>query len=425
MKRQSFSLVILTVLAGMSTGMLSSNAMAQARWGFGAGPSFGSLYSDLKKTSVGVGVAGYLTRRFNSHFGLTGIASYDQLPFTVPIPNPITTKVVPTKITTSALRGDLLFDYELSSGNFRPYIGVGLGGASFKASGKANGVKFKSKKSYTTFDFGPSLGFRLMFGSRFALDLGGGFRMTTSDSLDGTTTNKAKDAIITGMVGFTIFGGGGSRGTDIFAEQAPAEESESQDVSDFQQRIDQMEAAPQQQPQDMQEYVRLKSKMDELNQEINQKEGEITSLRTTLAEKENSVSNLQTQLTSAPVTSASFSRAYEEALSKFYGKRYAEAIGQFNGLVTQFPDHPRVSNCVYWIGEAQFGSGSYQEAVATFNRVIDYPRSLKKDDALLMLGRSHMQLGQKDEARQAFNRLVQEFPNSEFVAKAEGYLSKL
>jgi outer membrane protein assembly factor BamD (BamD/ComL family) len=42
-----------------------------------------------------------------------------------------------------------------------------------------------------------------------------------------------------------------------------------------------------------------------------------------------------------------------------------------------------------------------------------------------MLGRSLMQLNQREEARQAFNRLIQEFPNSEFVAKAESYLSKL
>jgi TolA-binding protein len=42
-----------------------------------------------------------------------------------------------------------------------------------------------------------------------------------------------------------------------------------------------------------------------------------------------------------------------------------------------------------------------------------------------MLGRSHLQLNQKTEAREAFNRLIQEFPNSEFVAKAESWLNKM
>jgi tol-pal system protein YbgF len=420
-QRQFFLCIIMAVSAGMSAGLFSTKALAQARWGFGAGPSLNSLYSDLKNTDVGIGASGYLTRRFNSHFGLTGLVSYSKLPFTKSIvTNPVTNQITAVKFTTNALRGDLLFDYELSSGGFRPYIGLGLGGVNYKFTSKRKGNTFKSKKSYTNFDFGPSLGFRVMFGSRFALDVGGGFRLTTGDSLDATTANKAKDGIITGMLGLTIFGGG--RGTDILAEQAPAEES---DLSTFQQRIDQMESSSQQPPQDMQEYVRLKSKMDEMNQQIVQKEDEINTLRSELSSKEQSVNTMQTQLASAPVNSASFSRGYEEALSKFYGKRYAEATDQFNGLVAQFPDHPRVSNCVYWIGEAHFGAGNYQEAIVAFNRVLSYPRSLKKDDALLMLGRSYLQVNQKTEAREAFNRLLAEYPSSEFASKAQEWLNRM
>jgi tol-pal system protein YbgF len=169
--------------------------------------------------------------------------------------------------------------------------------------------------------------------------------------------------------------------------------------------------------------------MDDLNQQIGQKEGEINTLRTALDEKNETVATLQTQLTTAPApsngSSASFSRAYEEALSQFYAKRYSEAIAQFNSLIAQFPDHSLASNCVYWIGESYFGSGNYGEAVNAFNRVLSYPRSLKKDDALLMLGRAHMQLSQKEEARQAFDRLIKEFPTSEFVAKAEQWLNRM
>jgi tol-pal system protein YbgF len=420
MKRQRFSIIILAVLAGMSPGWFSTKALAQARWGLGAGPSVSSLYSDLKKTSFGVGGGGYLTRRLNSHLGLTLTGDYSQLPFTRTITIGAQTSTV--KFTTNALRGGLLFDYEISSGGFRPYVGLGLGGVNYKVTGKVNGASLKSKKSYNTFEFGPSLGFRLMLGSRSAIDLGGSYRFTTSDSLDGITTTKAKDNIITGMLGLTLFFGG-SRGTDIIAEQAPIEEN---NLDAFQERIDQMEAnTPEQPQQDMQEYVRLKSKMDELNQQINQKDGEINTLRTAVAEKDQSVNAMQTQLASAPINSASFSRGYEEALSKFYGKRYTEAIDQFNGIVAQFPDHPRVSNCVYWIGEANFGAGNYREAVNAFSRVLNYPRSLKRDDALLMLGRAYAQMNQKTEAREAFNRLIAEYPNSEFVGKAQEWLSRM
>lgn len=394
-----------------------------ARWGLGAGAGVNNLYSDLKNTGYGVSAEGYLTRRFNSRFGLTGLVGYGVLPFTKPND--------PSKWSTNVVRGDLRFDYELASGSVRPYVGFGVDVINFRVTQKTANRTFRSKKRFTNLGFGPEIGLRFMFGSRYAFNVGGKFDYTTGDTLDATATTKANDAIITGMVGFTTFFGGGSGpGIDLLAsEQAPVEDAESQDIADFQQRIDQMESAPQQQPQDMQEYVRLKSRMDELNQEIGQKEGEINTLRTELDEKNQTVSTLQTQLASTPArssgSSTSFSRAYEEALSQFYAKRYSEAIAQFNTLLAQFPDHSLASNCVYWTGESYFGSGNYREAANAFNRVLSYPRSLKKDDALLMLGRSHLQLNQREEARQAFDRLIREFPTSEFVAKAEEWLNRM
>jgi len=422
MKRQHLSLLILVMAAGMSASLFNTTALAQARWGLGVGPTVNSSFGDSSKISLGIGGGAFFTRRFNSHLGISLMGSYGQLPFTAPaMQNGVLTA---TKFTTNALRGELVLDYEIISGGFRPYVGFGGGGLSFKVTSKVNGVSFKSKKSFNTFAFGPNLGFRLMLGSSAALDLGGSFRITGSDALDGVATKKAKDAIISGAAGFTLFFGG-KRDADIVAEQTPIEESSTGDLDLFAQKVDQMESATQQPQQDMQEYVRLKSKMDELNQEINQKDGEINTLRTAVVEKEQSVNAMQTQLASAPVNSASFSRGYEEALSKFYGKRYTEAIDQFNGIVAQFPNHPRVSNCVYWIGESHFGAGNYREAVNAFTRVQNYPNSLKRDDALLMLGRSYVQMNQKTEAREAFNRLLTEFPNSEFVAKAQEWLSRL
>ncbi len=418
MKRQH---VFVVILAMGFWGSLDA-VMAQSRWSFGFGAGVNSLYSDLKKTGYGFGTEGYLTRILNSHFGITGGVGYGILPFTIPNN--------PAKFNTNVIRGDLRFDYELSSSGIRPYIGFGAGVVNYQVTTKIAGTTFKSNKRFTNVDFGPEVGFRFMLGPRVAFNLGGNFRYTTGDGLDLTATTKAKDAIIAGMAGFTFFGGGGSRGTDILAsEQAPVEESQSEDLSEFQQRIDQMESTPPQQPQDMQEYVRLKSRMDDLNQQIGQKEGEINTLRTALAEKNESVESLQTQFASAPArsngSSSSFSKAYEEALNQFYAKRYTEAITQFNALIAQFPDHSLVSNCVYWVGEAYFGSGNYREAVSAFNKVFNYPRSLKKDDALLMLGRAHLQLNEKDDARQAFDRLIKEFPSSEFVAKAEAWLNKM
>ena len=46
-------------------------------------------------------------------------------------------------------------------------------------------------------------------------------------------------------------------------------------------------------------------------------------------------------------------------------------------------------------------------------------------DALLVLGKSYAQLNRKEEAREALNRLIREFPNSEFAPKAEAMLNQM
>jgi TolA-binding protein len=94
-------------------------------------------------------------------------------------------------------------------------------------------------------------------------------------------------------------------------------------------------------------------------------------------------------------------------------------------LTGQFPTHPLASNCYYWIGESQFQLGNYQEAVEVFTRVLDFSQSPKKDDALLMLGKSYARIQRTEDARKAFTRLIQEYPDSEYVSKAENLLKRM
>jgi tol-pal system protein YbgF len=438
MKRQKLCILILATLglgSMFTSGSLSSSVMAQTlgkRWGGGFGIGANQLYSDLAQTGNGLGIEGHVTRRLGSRSGLSLGLSYGQLPFTVP-QNLVATSGLQPDFKTNFIRGDLRFVFELAAGsNIRPYLAFGISAINFQVTGKdTTGRTVKpvlAGNGVTRFNDGAVLaggGLRFMLGPRMALDLGGRFSYTTGDDFDASTITKAKDAIITVMAGLTFFGAGGT-GTDLYTEQVPIEEVDSSDVFSLEDRIDQLETT-QQQPQDMQEYIRLKSRMDELNQQIEQKESEIGVLRTAVQDKKENVDVLENKLAATPAAGSapSFSRSYEDALSKFYAKRYQEAIEQFNALVAQFPDHSLASNCAYWVGESHFGAANYRDSINAFNKVLSYPKSLKKDDALLMLGRAHLQLNQKDEARQAFNRLISEYPTSEFVGKAEAWLNKM
>ena len=64
-------------------------------------------------------------------------------------------------------------------------------------------------------------------------------------------------------------------------------------------------------------------------------------------------------------------------------------------------------------------------ALEAFQKVLAYEESFKKDDALLMMGRCYIFLGDKPTALSMFDRLMSEFPDSEYYQKAQKYANGL
>ena len=195
----------------------------------------------------------------------------------------------------------------------------------------------------------------------------------------------------------------------------------------------------------MDEYLRLKSRLEELQLDIENKEteihsleGQITDRRTELAERQGTVQtagytsspntgigNAAPLVSNDNIESASFSQAYSRGINALHGRRYQEAVEIFSLLIQNFPSHSLTSSCYYWQGEAAFGLKSYDAAISSFEGVLNFSLSLKKDDALLMIGKSYVQLNNNEEAREYFTRLIEEYPNSQFVEVAQEFLNRL
>jgi tol-pal system protein YbgF len=121
----------------------------------------------------------------------------------------------------------------------------------------------------------------------------------------------------------------------------------------------------------------------------------------------------------------SFKNSYQQGLQRFYNKQYNEAIRTFSSLLANNPDHRLASNCQYWIGESHHAMGQFRQAIESFSAVLNYKRSYKFDDALIMSGLCHMKLGNTLTARENFQELLSRFPESEYTAKALRYLGRL
>jgi tol-pal system protein YbgF len=117
--------------------------------------------------------------------------------------------------------------------------------------------------------------------------------------------------------------------------------------------------------------------------------------------------------------------AYAAAWERHQARDYEAAVAAFSEIVEKAPAHSLADNARYWTGEAYYGLGRYRQALAAFTDVLAYETTEKDDDAQLMIGRTYMALGELTQARTAFERLLEVYPDSEYVAAARKDLNYL
>ncbi|RMD93897.1 MAG: tetratricopeptide repeat protein [Calditrichaeota bacterium] len=442
----------LCALALIFAVVRSANSQGlKGRWGWGLGLGAQQQYSDRPVTPLGIGGEGVLTYRLTDKVSLNLAAGFSTLGF----------KATGSKtFFTSVIYGDLLADYEflrLSHGKLRPFLQAGVGALNFGGANYTLTFPGSSRHRFNDAEVVFGGGLRYFLNPTTAINLTGNAKYTTSDGLDGgLTTNKINDAYFTFRAGITFYRGAKTTAPEenLFTE-VPEEETDVIDSNDvngeseessemggflsklsaLEGRSSEMEANKQ---TTMEEYIRLRSRIDELNNTIEKKEREIYALQKEIASKQGNINtvgrgniaarpNFQSEESIAPaqVNIADIASAYETALNKFYSRRYQEAITIFQNILARYPRHSLASNCQYWIGESYFAENNFRAAIEAFQKVLAYDRSLKKDDALFMMGQAYMKMGQKELAKDAFNQLLTQFPNSEFTHQGRQYLNRL
>lgn len=398
------------------------------KWGFGLNVGGQRLYGDRTNVGIGIGFEGLVNYRILEFAEIGFALGYSQLKYKLPTS---ASNKVPTSAsnTTDFINADVRSNFEiLSKGLFRPYLNLGVGMISFHVYNSGKGRFFDAVL------FGGG-GLKIHFNPRFDWVVGADYRFTMGDNLDSRTLNnegKSKDGFLNVRTGVTYYlPSKEGETTDIFVtEKVPFYEIEGE--SGLEGEEQNHPTSNELETKDMEEYVRLKSRIDALGEQIDTKEKAISNLLVQLKERKQKITYMEQSAgkqASVPTPTSSsmsgFSEIYEQALTNFYNKQYSEAISFFQLLLQQYPDHSLVSNCQYWIGECYLAMGRYQESIDAFYKVLSFSRSLKKDDSLFRLGKAFLRIGSGDRAREAFARLIREYPTSEFLQEAKDYLGKL
>jgi tol-pal system protein YbgF len=120
-----------------------------------------------------------------------------------------------------------------------------------------------------------------------------------------------------------------------------------------------------------------------------------------------------------------YAYAYEDALSLFKQRKYAQAAEEFEKLIALSHSHKLSDNAQYWIGECHYALKKYSEAILDFEKVFTYKNSNKRADSQFKLGLSYYQLKDYQNAKLEFQRFIEKYPNNRNVSRAQSFIAGL
>ncbi|MGH8551880.1 MAG: tol-pal system protein YbgF, partial [Methylococcales bacterium] len=119
-------------------------------------------------------------------------------------------------------------------------------------------------------------------------------------------------------------------------------------------------------------------------------------------------------------------KLYQEAFVIFNAGRYDDAIASFSRVIESSPTGEFADNAQYWLGETYYVKRDFDAARSNFSQVMEkYPTSNKIPDAILKLGFIEYETSNWKSAREILNSLIEQYPASNAAQLAQDRLNRM
>ena len=209
---------------------------------------------------------------------------------------------------------------------------------------------------------------------------------------------------------------------------------ESQGLVDLYLRLEALQNEVQQLRGDAEQYGfavnGIKQRQRDLYLDIDRRLGQLENGRTTRPANRQQTKPV-TPTNTSPTTTASNNAgaeeaAYHEAFGLLKEGRYQPAQKRFSDFVAKYPASGYADNAQYWIGEVNYVTRAFKQAIVEFNKVVsNYPTSQKQADALLKIGYCYYELKDFAKARESLQTVITRFPNTTPAKLADSRLQQL
>ncbi len=123
---------------------------------------------------------------------------------------------------------------------------------------------------------------------------------------------------------------------------------------------------------------------------------------------------------SAPATGSASARSlFDRAMESWSKGEHGQAVLEFDELVQTFPSDPLAASAQFRIGEAYYAARDFERATVEYKKAVDLaPKGKDTPQALLRLGLAYRAQKKESDARQVWNQLVRDFPESDASEEA-------
>lgn len=119
-------------------------------------------------------------------------------------------------------------------------------------------------------------------------------------------------------------------------------------------------------------------------------------------------------------------RDFEAALAIFRAGKFADAKTAFTEFMKQYPRSGYLTSAQFWIGNAQYATRDYKEAIRNFKALLTAsPTHARAPEAALSIANCQMELKETKGARKTLEDLVRAYPQSEAALAAKERLSNM
>lgn len=213
-------------------------------------------------------------------------------------------------------------------------------------------------------------------------------------------------------------------------------------IIDLRQRVEALRAASEQRQND--ENAQLRRSLLDLQTQIEQMKGEVArmtgqneQLTRTLADLQARQAELDGKLKSTEPAKVTLDGRefnadprekadFEAALGIFRGGQFAQAQTAFADFVKRYPQSGYNASALFWLGNAQYATRNFNEAIANFRSMLSLaPDHAKAPEAVLSIANCQIELKDNRAARRTLEDLLKAYPQSEAAAAGKERLARL